>query len=130
MRALVVSEHEPERDWVHTALGADWDFTDAANGREALEHARAGRFDLVIADETTEPYGAFGLARELKILEEPPAVVVLLERPQDAWLSRWSGADRWFVRPVDPFALAAAARDLVAPAVAPAAPTEADAPAG
>jgi len=33
-------------------------------------------------------------------------IVILLERKQDAWLARWSGADAWFVEPVDPFALA------------------------
>jgi DNA-binding response OmpR family regulator len=25
---------------------------------------------------------------------------------QDSWLARWSGADAWFVKPVDPFELA------------------------
>ena len=33
--------------------------------------------------------------------------VVMLERPQDAWLAEWSGADAWFVKPVNPFELAA-----------------------
>jgi DNA-binding response OmpR family regulator len=34
------------------------------------------------------------------------AIVILLDREQDRWLARWSGADAWFVKPVDPFALA------------------------
>ena len=33
-------------------------------------------------------------------------IVILLERRQDEWLARWSGADAWFVKPVDPFELA------------------------
>ena len=33
-------------------------------------------------------------------------IVILLERKHDAWLARWSGANAWFVRPVDPFELA------------------------
>ena len=33
-------------------------------------------------------------------------IVILLDRPHDAWLARWSGADAWFVKPADPFALA------------------------
>ena len=32
--------------------------------------------------------------------------MIVLERKHDAWLARWSGADAWFVKPVDPFALA------------------------
>jgi DNA-binding response OmpR family regulator len=37
-------------------------------------------------------------------------VIVILERAQDQWLAKWSGADRWLVRPVDPFELAEAVR--------------------
>jgi DNA-binding response OmpR family regulator len=77
-----------------------------------LRIATAETPDFVVADETTETYGAFGLARELKMSAKPPRVIVLLERAQDTWLARWSGADRWFVRPVDPFELAEAVRDL------------------
>jgi DNA-binding response OmpR family regulator len=32
-------------------------------------------------------------------------VVVVLARREDEWLAKWSGADAWFVKPVDPFAL-------------------------
>ena len=86
-------------------------YIDAANGLEALRLAqREHEPDVVIADETTEPYGAFGLARELKTLPRPPKVVVLLERAQDTWLAKWSGADRWLLRPVDPFELAETVR--------------------
>ena len=40
-------------------------------------------------------------------------IVILLERKHDAWLARWSGADAWFVRPVDPFELADRVLELV-----------------
>ena len=40
-------------------------------------------------------------------------IVVLLERKQDAWLARWSGADAWFVKPFDPFELADRVLELV-----------------
>jgi DNA-binding response OmpR family regulator len=36
----------------------------------------------------------------------PGIVVLILAREQDAWLARWSGADAWMTKPVDPFALA------------------------
>lgn len=113
MRALLVSGNPGARDWMRGALGAGWEFGEAADGHAALQAETDVGYDVVIADETTEPFGAFGLARELKILSEPPAVIVLLQRPNDTWLATWSGADRWLVQPVDPFALADAAASLV-----------------
>jgi DNA-binding response OmpR family regulator len=110
MKLLVVTEDPRTRDFVRASVGSDVDYLQAANGREALRLASEQALDVVVADETTEPFGAFGLARELKMLPEPPRIVVLLERAQDDWLARWSGADRWLVRPVDPFELAEAVR--------------------
>ncbi len=110
MNILVVSGDPRARDWVRLSVGSDAGYIDAANGLEALRLAKDQHPDVVIADETTEPFGAFGLARELKMLPQPPKVVVLLERAQDTWLARWSGADRWLLRPVDPFELAETVR--------------------
>jgi hypothetical protein len=42
-------------------------------------------------------------------------VIILLDRKVDEWLARWSGADAWFVKPIDPFALADAVRGPRAP---------------
>ncbi|HEX9713085.1 MAG TPA: hypothetical protein VGB52_11135 [Actinomycetota bacterium] len=112
MNVLIVSRREQTRAWVRSALGPDFPAEDADDGLAALARARAGGIDLVVADETSEPYGAFGLCRELKLLPDAPGVIVQLERAQDVWLAGWSGADRWFVQPVDPFELAAAAREV------------------
>lgn len=112
MKILVVSEDPRMLDWVRASVGADAAYLFASNGLEALRVTGEDRPDIVIADETTEPFGAFGLARELKMHARPPSVVVILEREQDRWLAKWSGADRAFVRPVDPFELAEAVRTL------------------
>jgi DNA-binding response OmpR family regulator len=40
-------------------------------------------------------------------------IVILLERRHDEWLARWSGADAWFVKPVDPFEIADRLLELV-----------------
>ena len=114
MNVLIVSRSERARAWIRRALDPSWEIDEATNGLEALKRAKDEGYDLVIADETTEPFGAFGLARELKILPYPPAVIVLLERPQDTWLAKWSGADRWLTQPIDPFELVRAARDVLA----------------
>lgn len=112
MKVLVVSLSERARAWMRMALGPRWEASEAANGLEALRMARADTPDLVVADEGTEPFGAFGLARELKMLPSPPAMIVLLERGVDTWLAKWSGADRWLLQPVDAIELARAANEL------------------
>ena len=40
-------------------------------------------------------------------------VILVLDRLQDEWLGRWSGADALVNRPVDPFALAQVASRLL-----------------
>lgn len=68
------------------------------------------RFDVVVADADTTPMGGFALTREVKAREQlgarMPPVVLLLARLQDKWLTEWSGADAWSLKPVDPFDLA------------------------
>lgn len=113
MKALLVSGNPGARAWMRGALGPGWEFSEVDDGNLALRAEKEEGFDLVVADESTEPFGAFGLCRELKILEEPPAVIVLLLRAQDVWLAGWSGADRWLLQPIDPFELADAAKELV-----------------
>ena len=55
------------------------------------------------------------MARDLRGALKPfdGVVVILLDRPHDQWLAKWSGADAWFVKPVDPFALAEVASRLL-----------------
>ena len=62
----------------------------------------------LVADELASRMGAFALARSLRDAAEPytGVIVVLLERTHDAWLASWSGADAWYVKPADPFAVA------------------------
>jgi len=66
------------------------------------------RPDIVIADEIASRMGAFALARSLRDDAVPftGVIVILLERVADVWLASWSGADAWFVKPADPFAVA------------------------
>lgn len=115
-KVLIASEDPRSRAWVRMALGPGWSAAEASTGLEARRMVEREAPDLVITDETMESYGAFGLARDVKTTASPPAIIVLLERAQDDWLARWSGADRWLVRPIDPFELAAVARELTGPA--------------
>jgi DNA-binding response OmpR family regulator len=75
----------------------------------------AGGFDLAILDGEAVP-GGMGLCRQLKdeILRCPP-ILVLIGRPDDAWLATWSRADGAVSHPVDPIRLPAAVAALLRP---------------
>ncbi len=91
------------------------EFLEAGDGVRGIRLAWRDRPEVVVADEITSRAGAFALARDLKGANEPypGVVVILLDRPHDSWLAKWSGADAWFTKPVDPFALADRLVELV-----------------
>jgi DNA-binding response OmpR family regulator len=115
MRVLLVSVDPQVREMMalstrSASRGSDEPFEslEASDGLRGI--AKAWRYlpDVVVVDEIMSRAGAFALAKELKGADPPftGAVVILLERAQDAWLAKWSGADAWFVKPVNPFELA------------------------
>lgn len=113
MNALVVSRSDTRRGFMVAALGPAWTIRMVSDGLEAVKACKEDpQIAVVVADETTEPFGAFGLSRELTNLEAPPAILLLLDRVQDTWLAKWSRADRWLVEPVDAFTVEAEARAL------------------
>jgi DNA-binding response OmpR family regulator len=75
----------------------------------------AGGVDLAILDGEAAP-GGMGLCRQLKdeILRCPP-IMLLIGRPDDAWLATWSRADGAVSHPVDPIRLPAAVAKLLRP---------------
>ena len=122
MDVLLVSPDERSRQLMALAvrsierrLGEELRFRAAANGELGIRAALRDRPDMIVADEIVSREGAFGLARTLRDHVEPytGVIVILLERTHDAWLAKWSGADAWFVKPVDPFELADRLLDLV-----------------
>jgi DNA-binding response OmpR family regulator len=96
--------------------GSRPEFLEARNGEDGVKIAWRESPEVIVADEIASRMGAFALARDLRGAEEPfpGAIVILLDRRQDTWLAKWSGADAWFVKPVDPFALAEKVESLVA----------------
>jgi DNA-binding response OmpR family regulator len=93
---------------IERRLGSPIEFLEASDGVRAIRAARREAPDVIVADEIASRAGAFAIAMDLRNQERPfeGAIVVLLDRRQDAWLAKWSGADAWFVKPVDPFELA------------------------
>ena len=99
---------------IERRVGEELRFRAARDG-ELGQAAFRDRPDVIVADEIATRAGAFGLARTLRDALDPytGVIVILLERKHDAWLARWSGADAWFVKPVDPFELADRLLELV-----------------
>lgn len=115
MKVLLVSSHAETRRQLAVTLGSlerstgePVEFLHARDGLQGAKLAWARRPDVVVTDEITGRMGAFALALELKGAQRPfpGIVVILLERPHDAWLAEWAGADAWFVKPLNPFEIA------------------------
>lgn len=122
MDVLLVSPDAGSRDLMALAvrsierrLGQELRFRAARNGELGIRAALRDRPEIVVADEIASRAGAFALARALRDDAVPytGVIVILLERRQDAWLARWSGADAWYVKPVDPFEVADRLLELV-----------------
>ena len=122
MRVLLVSPDVDARDLLRVAvgslerrLGEPVSFLDAPDGERGAAVGLRERPDAVVADEIASRAGAFSMARDLRGAPDPypGPIVIILERKHDAWLARWSGADAWFVKPVDPFELADRLAELI-----------------
>jgi CheY-like chemotaxis protein len=122
IKVLLVASDQRVRERLRLALerleGGDpadeVQFLETGDGNDAMALVEARHPDLVVVEVGVTPYGAFGVARDVKASPETACpVIVVLERRQDDWLARWSGADALVNRPVDPFALAKVARRLI-----------------
>lgn len=120
VKVLLVSPDPATREMMQMAVAdlqrrGTVEFVEAIDGERGIKLAWRESPDVIIADEIASRAGAFALAHEMRGAPEPytGGIVVLLERHHDAWLAKWSGADAWFVKPVDAFALSARVQELV-----------------
>ncbi|MFC4030288.1 hypothetical protein ACFO3J_02250 [Streptomyces polygonati] len=110
---LVYSDDANTREQVRLAVGrrpaADLppvEYVECATLPAVLEQLERGGIDICVLDGEANPAGGMGVGRQIKdeIFRCPP-VLVLIGRPQDAWLATWSRADAAVTHPVDPVAL-------------------------
>lgn len=119
---LVYSDDQSVRAAVTAALGKKLpgeqvehtvvNFATADALRLYLKEKR--KVDLFILDGEAVPEGGMGLAHALKdeLIDSPP-IMVIIQRPQDSWLAKWSGAEAVISHPIDPFTLAAKVAELL-----------------
>jgi DNA-binding response OmpR family regulator len=107
---LVYSNSAEVRAQVRTAVGrrpapdtgrVDW--VECETNAQVVEQLDEGGLDVVIVDGEAQPTGGMGLARQFKYeIDDCPPIIVLIARPQDAWLANWSLADAVIHQPLDP----------------------------
>jgi DNA-binding response OmpR family regulator len=90
---------------------------EVATQAAVLNAMDAGGIDLAILDGEAVP-GGMGISRQLKdeVLRCPP-ILLLIGRPDDAWLATWSRADGAVSHPVDPVRLPAVVAALLRPQI-------------
>ena len=100
---------------IERRIGEELRFRAARNGELGRKAALRDRPDIIVADEIATREGAFSLTKTLRDDADPytGVIVILLERRHDEWLANWSGADAWYVKPVDPFEIADRLLELV-----------------
>ncbi|WP_338087915.1 hypothetical protein [Nocardioides lijunqiniae] len=114
LKVLVYSDDVNTREQVILALGRrphpdlpELTYVEVATEPVVIQNMDSGTIDLVILDGEAVPAGGMGIAKQLKdeIYQCPP-VLVLIGRPQDAWLATWSRAEAAVPHPIDPIQLA------------------------
>src|SRR5690242_7407570 len=84
------------------------EWVECATNAHVVAQLDEGGLDVVIFDGEAQPTGGMGLARQFKYeIDDCPPIVVLIARPQDAWLASWSLADAVINTPIDPVESAA-----------------------
>ncbi|MFI8099800.1 hypothetical protein [Streptomyces sp. NPDC086023] len=109
-RVLVYSDDANTREQVRLAAGRrpasdvpPLEFLECATLPAVLKALDDGGIDLCVLDGEAVPAGGMGVCRQIKdeVFNCPP-VLLLIGRPQDAWLATWSRADAAVTLPVDP----------------------------
>ncbi len=121
MTLLVYSDDRTTREKVRAAVGRRpatdlprLEFLECATAPAVIKALDSGLADVVVLDGEAVPTGGLGLARQLKdeIYRCPP-ILVLIGRPQDAWLATWSRAEAAVPHPLDPVAVGTAVARLM-----------------
>ncbi|MEU6621325.1 hypothetical protein ABZ926_11185 [Streptomyces litmocidini] len=89
-------------------------FVECATLPAVLRALETGRVDACVLDGEAVPLGGMGVCRQIKneVFRCPP-VLLLIGRPQDAWLAAWCHADAVITLPVEPLECAAALASLL-----------------
>lgn len=120
---LVYSDDANTREQVRLATGRRpapdaplVEFVECATPAAVLKELDRGGIDVCVLDGEAVPMGGMGMCRQIKdeVFRCPP-VLLLIGRPQDAWLATWSRAEAAVTLPVEPVEFAASLASLLRP---------------
>ncbi|MCX4551574.1 hypothetical protein OG204_09000 [Streptomyces sp. NBC_01387] len=118
---LVYSDDANTREQVRLAAGRrpasdvpPVQYLECATLDAVLKALDNGGIDVCVLDGESVPAGGMGVCRQIKdeIFRCPP-VLLLMGRPQDAWLATWSRADAAATLPVEPVEFAGTLAALI-----------------
>lgn len=118
---LVYSDDAHTREQVRLATGRRpapdvpvVEFVECATPAAVVKELDRGGIDVCVLDGEAVPMGGMGLCRQIKdeVFHCPP-VLLLIGRPQDAWLATWSRAEAAVTLPVEPVEFASALASLL-----------------
>lgn len=108
---LLATDADEVLDEVDAALAdAGTSVSRVRHGTDVLPAVRAVEPDLVVLDLQIGNMGGMATCMNLRLEEgagrlDRQRVLMLLDRPDDVFLARRSGADGWLVKPLDAFRL-------------------------
>ncbi|MFI8928312.1 hypothetical protein ACIG3E_11630 [Streptomyces sp. NPDC053474] len=118
---LIYSDDANTREQVRLAAGRrpapdvpEVRFIECATLPAVLKELDHGGIDVCVLDGEAVPAGGMGVCRQIKdeVFQAPP-VLLLMGRPQDAWLATWSRAEAAVTLPVEPVEFASALASLL-----------------
>jgi DNA-binding response OmpR family regulator len=118
MHVLVVTDDPLVREEARYGFPAGVTVSFAVDARDAERALESERPTVVVVDMQTGNAGGFALAKQMSessALADVP-VLILLQRPQDAWLAKAAGAAAHRTKPLAPGGLSRALLALVQPA--------------
>lgn len=118
---LVYSDDSNTREQVRLATGRRpapdvplVEFVECATPAAVFKELDKGGIDVCVLDGEAVPMGGMGVCRQMKdeVFRCPPSLL-LIARPQDAWLATWSRAEAAVTLPVEPVEFAGALAALL-----------------
>lgn len=107
MRILTIDDSKTIRDMLHLTLSnAGHQVTQANDGKEGIEAALAGSFDLVITDINMPFFSGLDVVRKLRANDNYKYTPILILSTEDSDSikeeGRNSGATGWMIKPFHP----------------------------
>ncbi|EGV33600.1 response regulator receiver protein [Thiorhodococcus drewsii AZ1] len=115
---LTVDDSPSIRQMVSFTLkGAGYSVTEAVDGQDGLDKARAGNFNLIFTDQNMPRLDGLSLIKQLRGLPQYRSVPILMltTESSDTMKSqgRAAGATGWLVKPFDPQKLLEVVRKVI-----------------